>query len=61
MYEYELHQMRSAELRRRAEHDRLAREAVRHRRAARREAAERTAEHEAHTGRSRRHWFARVA
>ncbi|WP_327185219.1 hypothetical protein [Streptomyces sp. NBC_01334] len=44
MYEYELQQARSAELRRRAEHERLAREVVRGRRAARREAADRAAE-----------------
>ncbi|MDR6977512.1 hypothetical protein J2X68_004231 [Streptomyces sp. 3330] len=44
MYEYELQQARSAEMRRRAEHERLARRLVRGRRAARREAAERAAE-----------------
>ncbi|WP_406006618.1 hypothetical protein OG440_10755 [Streptomyces sp. NBC_00637] len=43
MYEYELHQARSAELQRRADHERLAREVVRSRRVARREAAERAA------------------
>ncbi|MFE7272273.1 hypothetical protein [Streptomyces sp. NPDC057623] len=58
MYGYEVHRLRSAELIRQAEHDRLAREAVRLRRAARREAAERSAEGaatEEHTSRSRRH------
>lgn len=43
MYEYELQQAHAAELRRRAAHDRQAREAVRGRRAARREAAARAA------------------
>lgn len=38
MYEYELQRIRSAELLRRAEQERLAREAVRVRRAARRSA-----------------------
>ncbi|WP_327318046.1 hypothetical protein [Streptomyces sp. NBC_01235] len=69
MYEYELQQARSAELLRRAEHERLAREAVRGRRAARREAAERTtaqrsdggAENESHTHLLRRLRFARPA
>ncbi|MFJ8112204.1 hypothetical protein [Streptomyces sp. NPDC096132] len=61
MHEYEL-QARSAELLRRAEQERLAREAVRSRRAARREAAERAAaESESHTGRLRRFRFARPA
>ncbi|WP_167348331.1 hypothetical protein [Streptomyces bicolor] len=44
MYEYELHRIRSAELIRQAEHERLAREAVRVRREARREAVQRAAE-----------------
>ncbi|MDQ0583630.1 hypothetical protein [Streptomyces rishiriensis] len=69
MYEYEVQQARSAELRRRADHARLAREAVRSRRAARREAAERaTAERadggagsESHTHLLRRLGFARPA
>ncbi|MFF3329896.1 hypothetical protein ACFYWX_10095 [Streptomyces sp. NPDC002888] len=61
MYEYDLQQFRSAELIRRAEHERQVREAVRSRRAARREAAEHAAEHDSHTGRPRRPWFARVA
>ncbi|MER6285656.1 MULTISPECIES: hypothetical protein [Streptomyces] len=59
--EYELSQYRSAELLRQAEHERLVRETLRGRRAARREAAERTAESEAHTGRPRRHRFLRTA
>ncbi|MFD9393078.1 hypothetical protein ACFWBB_20915 [Streptomyces sp. NPDC060000] len=69
MYEYELQQARSAELRRRADGERQAREAVRGRRAARREAAERaTAERseggagsESHTRLLRRFRFARPA
>jgi hypothetical protein len=61
MYEYEIAQLRSAELIRKAEYERLAREAVRGRRAARREAAERAAEGEVHTGRPRRHRFLRTA
>ncbi|MDX3242879.1 MULTISPECIES: hypothetical protein [unclassified Streptomyces] len=69
MYEHELHQFRSAELLRRAAHERLAREAVRGRRAARREAAERAAverseggaESESHTHLLRRLRFARPA
>lgn len=61
MYEYEIAQLRSAELLRRAEHERLAREAVQGRRAARREAAERAAEGEVHTGRPRRHRSPRTA
>ncbi|MFL5996971.1 MAG: hypothetical protein ACJ736_22140 [Streptomyces sp.] len=58
---YEISQYRSAELRRRAEHERLVRETLRGRRAARREAAERTAEINSHTGRPRRHRFLRTA
>ncbi|QJT04228.1 hypothetical protein G9272_31360 [Streptomyces asoensis] len=68
MYEYELQQARSAELRRRAEHERLAREVVRGRRSARREAAERAAERaeggagsESHTHLLHRLRFARPA
>lgn len=61
MYEYELAQLRSAELIRQAEHERQAREAVRGLRAARREAAEHAAEGEVHTGRPRRHRFPRAA
>ncbi|MFI6036320.1 hypothetical protein ACIBBD_19545 [Streptomyces sp. NPDC051315] len=44
MHAYELQQFRSAELIRRAEDERLAREVARGRRAARREAAERARE-----------------
>ncbi|MEV6510726.1 hypothetical protein [Streptomyces sp. NPDC051642] len=61
MYEFELHQIRSAELRRQAANERLAREAVRGARAARREQARRAAEGEVHTQRPRRHLFARVS
>ncbi|GAA3994100.1 hypothetical protein GCM10022232_32570 [Streptomyces plumbiresistens] len=61
MYEYEISQLRSAELIRQAEQERLAREALRGRRAARREAARRAAEGEVHTGRPRRHRFPRTA
>ncbi|KUM67562.1 hypothetical protein J7F01_24905 [Streptomyces sp. ISL-22] len=65
MYEYELHHIRTAELIRQAEHERLVREAVRVRRAARREAANRSAEDgaetEAHTSRRRRHRHPRTA
>ncbi|OQR63659.1 hypothetical protein B6E66_12825 [Streptomyces maremycinicus] len=69
MYEYELQQARSAELRRRAEHERLARAIVRGRRAARREAAGRApaersdggAGSESHTHLLRRLGFARPA
>ncbi|MDQ0907448.1 hypothetical protein [Streptomyces canus] len=68
---YEISQYRSAELRRQAEHERLVRETLRGRRAARREAAERTADGgtsqafgtggDSHTGRRRRHRFLRTA
>ncbi|MEV5438060.1 hypothetical protein AB0K80_18885 [Streptomyces sp. NPDC052682] len=61
MFEYELQQSRSAELIRRAEHERLVREATRARRAARRAAAHDTAGAESHTRRSRRYRFARTA
>ncbi|MFD4559991.1 hypothetical protein ACFWP5_37710 [Streptomyces sp. NPDC058469] len=64
MYEYELHQILSAEMRRQAANERLAREAVRGARAARREQARRTrqaAEGEVHTERPRRHLFARAS
>lgn len=71
MFEYELHRIRSTELRRQAEDARLAREAVRSRRAARREAA-RAAGHatatadalaaqEAHTDRRGRRRLPRAA
>ncbi|MEU8575751.1 hypothetical protein [Streptomyces asoensis] len=52
MYEYELQQARSAELRRRAAGERQAREAVRSRRAARRAEAERAAAERAAAERS---------
>ncbi|MDC0771153.1 hypothetical protein [Streptomyces sp. HD] len=65
MYEYEIHHFRSTELIRKAEHERLAREALRLRRAARREATERSAEGtgdaESHTSRLRRHRHPRAA
>ncbi|MDQ0932898.1 hypothetical protein [Streptomyces turgidiscabies] len=61
MFEYELHQFRSAELRREAADERLAREAVRSARAARREESGRAAEGEVHRDDQRRHWFTRAA
>ncbi|AWW37406.1 hypothetical protein ADL00_22565 [Streptomyces sp. AS58] len=61
MYEYELQRIRSAELIRRADRERTAREAVRRARAARREAAERAAVGGADTRRPRRHRFPRTA
>ncbi|MFV0133493.1 hypothetical protein ACLGIH_09695 [Streptomyces sp. HMX87] len=61
MYEYELHKARSADLIRRAEQERLAREVVRAARAARRAAAQDTAESENHRARTRRHRFPRAA
>ncbi|KPC72241.1 hypothetical protein ACWDF1_15455 [Streptomyces coelicoflavus] len=61
MYEFEIQQYRSAELIRRADEARLAREAVRARRAARREARHGAAEAESHTPRQRRPRFARAA
>ncbi|MBG0852345.1 hypothetical protein I2W78_11005 [Streptomyces spinoverrucosus] len=61
MYQYELQQMRSAELIRRAEHERLVSESVRRGRAARREAAERSKESEEHSHRPRRRRFPRPA
>ncbi|MEU0969744.1 hypothetical protein ABZ357_31670 [Streptomyces sp. NPDC005917] len=56
MFAFELHEIRAAELRRRAEDARLAREAVRARRVARREEAARHAAvpEEVHTGRRSR-------
>ncbi|MFI8190509.1 hypothetical protein ACIF8T_17160 [Streptomyces sp. NPDC085946] len=57
MYDYELHQLRSADLVRRAERQRLVRQAL----LARRDAAPHAAEAESHTRRSRRHRFARAA
>ncbi|MCD9876620.1 hypothetical protein [Streptomyces guryensis] len=61
MYEYEISQFRSAELIRQAEHERLARAVVRGRRAARREATQRSAEDESHSPRLRRLRSARAA
>ncbi|MFJ5264453.1 hypothetical protein ACIQAC_28730 [Streptomyces sp. NPDC088387] len=65
MFEYEIQQLRSDELIRRAEHSRLAREAVRQGRAARREAEERAAGNraagESHSSRPRRLRFPRAA
>lgn len=61
MYEYELQQIRSAELRQQAANERLAREAVRGARAARREQARQAAEGEVHTEGPRRHLFARAS
>ncbi|MEU9170227.1 hypothetical protein AB0D34_20880 [Streptomyces sp. NPDC048420] len=58
---YEISQYRSAELIRQAEHERLVRETLRGRRAARREAAARTAESDSDTGRPWRHRFLRTA
>ncbi|WP_217162341.1 hypothetical protein [Streptomyces sp. AC512_CC834] len=61
MYEYEIQQFRTAELIRRADEARLAREVVRARRAARWEARHGGAAAESHTPRQRRHRSARVA
>ncbi|CCK27277.1 hypothetical protein BN159_2898 [Streptomyces davaonensis JCM 4913] len=61
MFEYELHHLRSADLIREADNERLAREAVRSRRAARREAAGRAAESESHISRRGRLRTARTA
>jgi hypothetical protein len=65
MFEYELQQIRSAELIREAQSYRLAKEALSGRRAARRAGARRTAqgdtEGRSHSDRPRRHRFARVA
>ncbi|MFE2061735.1 MULTISPECIES: hypothetical protein [unclassified Streptomyces] len=63
MFEYELHQIRSADLRREAADARLVREAVRTRRAARREEAARkaAAAEETHTGRRGRRRLPRTA
>ncbi|MET8137864.1 MULTISPECIES: hypothetical protein [unclassified Streptomyces] len=64
MFEYELQQIRSAELISRAQTYRLAKEAVSGRRAARRAAAHRSAqddmEGQSHSDRPRRHRSARV-
>lgn len=59
MSEYELHHLRSAELIRQAEHERLVREAVRGRRAER--SAQGAARKEAHTSWLRRHLHPRAA
>ncbi|MFJ4525056.1 hypothetical protein ACIP4Y_29575 [Streptomyces sp. NPDC088810] len=63
MYQFELHQVRSAELRRTAQQERLAREVVRLRRAARRaeSAGHGAPAAESHTDRPRRHRLARTA
>ncbi|MFE5817137.1 hypothetical protein [Streptomyces sp. NPDC056479] len=65
MHEYELHHILSADLIRRAEHERLVREALRVRRAERREASKRSAENgaepETHRSRFRRHRHPRAA
>ncbi|WP_445528931.1 hypothetical protein [Streptomyces cyslabdanicus] len=61
MLHYELHRLRAAELGRTAEQERLAREAQRARRAARRPADGRTSEAESHTHDSRRQRFTRAA
>ncbi|WP_406413810.1 hypothetical protein [Streptomyces sp. NBC_01614] len=53
MHEYELHHIRSADLIREAEHERMVREAIRVRRAARR-STRGAAEAESHTSRLRR-------
>ncbi|MET8569003.1 hypothetical protein [Streptomyces sp. NPDC004783] len=61
MLEYETQQFRTAELIRRAEEERMAREALRALRAARRAARRDAAGQESHTSRFRRHRFARAA
>ncbi|MDT0609423.1 hypothetical protein [Streptomyces lancefieldiae] len=61
MFEYDIHRLRSAELVRRADEARLAREVVRARRAARRDARRAAAGAESHTSPFRRHRFARAA
>jgi hypothetical protein len=61
MNEIALIQLRTAELIRQADHERLVREARRGRRAARREAARKEAESESHTRRPRRLRFLRTA
>lgn len=57
MFEYEMQQLRTADLMRRADHERRVRETAR----ARREAPRDTAEHESHSRRFRRRRFARAA
>ncbi|MEU1533478.1 hypothetical protein [Streptomyces fagopyri] len=65
MFEYELHQIRSAELIREAQNHRLVREALRGRRTDRRTTARESGlndtEGQAHSPRPRRHRFARAA
>ncbi|CAL9591027.1 hypothetical protein [Streptomyces griseomycini] len=61
MFEHQLQQFRHDDLVRRAEQERQAREAVRLRRAARREAAAGGAGPESHTRRHRRDRFIRAA
>jgi hypothetical protein len=61
MYEYEFQQLRVADLIRRADHERQVLEAAGARRAAGREAAESSAEHESHSHRLRRPRSARTA
>ncbi|MFI2634612.1 hypothetical protein ACH5A2_30135 [Streptomyces collinus] len=61
MHEYELQQLRTSDLIRRADHERLVREAARVRRAARHQAGTDTAEHESHSRRFRRPRSARTA
>lgn len=61
MFEYEMQQLRHADLVRQAQHERRAREAARGRRAARRDAVTRGTEAESHTRRFRRPRFARAA
>ncbi|GGN13195.1 hypothetical protein [Streptomyces fuscichromogenes] len=61
MFEFELHRIRSAELRRQAAEARLVREAVRSRRAAGREAGHGAAAEEAHTDRRGRRRLPRTA
>ncbi|MFF4350736.1 hypothetical protein [Streptomyces sp. NPDC001530] len=65
MFEYELQQIRSAELIREAQNHRLAQEALRGRRAARRAAARESGQNDtegqSHSPRPRRHRFARAA
>ncbi|MET8561405.1 hypothetical protein ABZV75_12720 [Streptomyces flaveolus] len=59
MHALELHHLRSAELRRTAQEERLAREAVRSRRAE--SAGDGAPDAEPHTGRTRRHRLPRTA
>ncbi|MFI1166792.1 hypothetical protein ACH4UM_25100 [Streptomyces sp. NPDC020801] len=61
MFAYEIHQLRSAELRHRADQERLVREALRGRRAARDRVGQQAPEPETHTHGPRRHGFTRAA